>query len=98
MKQIEDLLEEDPQDAFLRYGLAMEYLSLGEEAIALEKLIQLSRDEPYVAAFLQAGQILVRLGRAEEAITIFRQGIEAARSKGDHHAMQEMQGMLSAIE
>lgn len=101
MEQIEALLAEDPDDAFLRYGLAMEHISQGDDAsavVVLTELIVLKADAPYVPAFLQAGQALIRLGREPEAATVLRQGIEAAGRAGDLHALGEMQGFLATIE
>jgi Flp pilus assembly protein TadD len=101
MEQIEALLADDPADAFLRYGLAMEHMSLGDDesaVVVLKELIALKADDPYVPAFLQAGQALIRLGREHEAAEVLRQGIEAARAAGDLHALGEMQGFLATIE
>jgi Flp pilus assembly protein TadD len=101
MGQIEALLADDPADAFLRYGLAMEHSSQGDDATAVEvlrELIARKADDPYVPAFLQAGQALIRLGREPEAAAVLRQGIEAARTAGDLHALGEMQGFLATIE
>jgi predicted Zn-dependent protease len=101
MEQIEAMLADDPADAFLRYGLAMEHMSQGDDESAvtvLKELIALKADDPYVPAFLQAGQALIRLGREPEAAAVLRQGIEAARKAGDLHALGEMQGFLATIE
>ena len=59
MDQIEAMLADDPNDAFLRYGLAMEYSGQGDDATAvrhLRDLIALAPADPYIPAFLQAGQ------------------------------------------
>ena len=101
MLQIEAMLAEDPNDAFLRYGLAMEHSSLGDDASAvtvLRDLIARTPDEPYVPAYLQAGQALMRLGKEPEAAVILREGIAAAKKVGDLHAMGEMQGLLATVE
>ena len=101
MDQIEAMLAEDPDDAFLRYGLAMEHASSGDDATCVEvlrDLIARTASQPYVPAFLQAGQALARLDRIPEACAILRQGVEAARHTGDTHAQGEMQGLLDSIE
>ena len=101
MAQIEAMLADDPDDAFLRYGLAMEHAGQGDDEAAvkvLKELIALKAGDPYVPAFLQAGQALIRLGREPEAAAVLRQGIEAARTAGDLHALGEMQGFLATIE
>lgn len=101
MAQIEEMLAEDPDDAFLRYGLAMEHASAGDDAACvtvLRDLIARTAAAPYVPAFLQCGQALVRLDRTAEACDVLKAGIEAAGRAGDLHAQGEMQGLLSSIE
>jgi hypothetical protein len=101
MEQIEALLQDDPDDAFLRYGLAMEHASAGDDAecvTVLRDLIARTAATPYVPAYLQAGQALVRLDRIGEACDVLRAGIVAAGTAGDAHAQSEMQGLLASIE
>lgn len=98
MAQIEALLADDPTDAFLRYGLAMEYASAGDDAMAADHLMRLVGDDPYVPAFLIAGQILNRLNCVDEAISILKRGIAAAHEQGNAHAEGEMAVLLSSIE
>jgi predicted Zn-dependent protease len=98
MEQIEALLADDPADAFLRYGLAMEHASAGDDDAAADHLLRLIGDTPYVPAFLMAGQILNRLNRVDEAVTVLRRGIAAAQEQGNAHAEGEMAGLLASIE
>lgn len=98
MRLIEEQLAEDPSDAFLRYGLAMEYVSIGDDETAVRLFRELIQDQAYVPAFLMAGQALIRLARDAEAVEILRQGIAAAQAQGNIHALGEMQGLLSSIE
>ena len=98
MNQIEALLADDPQDSFLRYGLAMEYVSAGDETTAAELLIKVANDSAYVPAFLQAGQVLSRLNRFDEASEVLRNGIRTAKEQGNSHAEGEMAGLLSSLE
>lgn len=98
-QQIEDLLAVEPDDPFLRYGLAMEFVSARndqEAARCFRDLLALAPD--YVPAYLQAGQALIRLERADEARSLLRQGIAAAQQKGEMHAAEEMQGFLAGLE
>ena len=97
-QQLEALLADDPNDPFLRYGVAMEYASEGDQQTALRCLEDLIRVQPgYVPAYLQAGQALVRLDREEEARGIYRAGIAMVRKAGDAHAADEMERFLDAI-
>jgi thioredoxin-like negative regulator of GroEL len=97
MDQIEALLADDPADPFLRYGLAMEYVSVGDDATAADHLLRLTADSTYVPAFLQAGQVLNRLNRVSESAEVLRRGIAAARQQGDAHAEGEMAGLLATL-
>src|SRR4051812_35595696 len=97
MEQIEAMLAEDPDDAFLRYGLAMEHASAGDDAACVEVLRDLiartAGKAPYVPAYLQAGQALARLDRVTEACNVLREGVQVASKVGDTHAQGEMQGL-----
>jgi thioredoxin-like negative regulator of GroEL len=96
--KIEAMLAEDPQDSFLRYSLALELAKEGEHDRSLAGLRSLWQDRPpYVPAFFMAGQQLARLGRIEEARTILRDGIEAARQQKDDHAAGEMAEFLTTL-
>jgi tetratricopeptide (TPR) repeat protein len=97
-EKIEALLAEDPADVFLRYSLAMELDKEGRHDESLAKFGELTRDDPpYVPAFFMAGQQLVRLDRANEAREFLRDGIEAARQQGNHHAAGEMSEYLASL-
>lgn len=104
MGQIEALLADDPNDPFLRYGLALEYSSTGDDTTAaklLRELIALDPADPYIPAFLMCGQALARLGQEGEAAKVLKQGIAAATKAGTPealHARGEMEGLLSAVE
>jgi cytochrome c-type biogenesis protein CcmH/NrfG len=98
-QQIEAMLADDPNDPFLRYGLAMEYVSEGNDAEAARCFAELLTVAPdYVPGYLQAGQVNLRLGRAEEARQAWTRGIAVARRQGDGHAADEMQGFLASLD
>lgn len=97
-EQLEDLLRDDPNDPFLRYGLAMEYISSGDDDEAVRRFEALTAVAPeYVPAYLQRGQALLRLGRDEEAGKVLAAGVLVAQKVGDSHAAGEMQGLLDAL-
>lgn len=99
LKQLEDLLRHEPNDPFLRYGVAMEHKKAGrlDEALAwFGKTLE--ADETYCYAFYQQGQILQTQGDLEAARATFQRGIAAARKCNDNHAAGEMQAALDALE
>lgn len=97
-EKIEAMLEDDPQDTFLRYSLAMELDKESENERSLNLLAELTKDAtPYVPAFFMAGQQLARLDRVNEARTFLRDGIEEARKQGNAHAAGEMSEFLATL-
>ena len=97
-QQIEEMLADDPNDPFLRYGLAMEYVSAGQDeeaALCFQDLLRAAPD--YVPGYMQAARTLERLNRVEEARALYQSGIAAARLKGDQHAAEEMTGFLDGL-
>lgn len=98
-EQLEEMLQDDPNDPFLRYGLAMEHVSAGDDAAAVKQFRELIAVAPtYVPTYLQGGQALVRLNRPAEARELWQQGILAARQEDNSHAAEEMAGMLANLD
>ncbi len=92
------MLVDDPVDTFLRYSLAMELDKEEDHDTSLERLGELTKDEPpYIPAFFMASQQLARLDRVDEARSVLRDGIEQARSQGDAHAASEMSEFLASL-
>ena len=92
-------LEQNPSDAFARYGLAMEHSRLGQTEQALEqfnRLLQLHPD--YTNGYFMAAQTLERAGRTSEARKMLENGIAAAKRAGNQHALREMSGMLEELD
>lgn len=97
-ERIERLLDTDPKDVFLRYALALEWVSEGELDRGLEILSALMAAPPhYVPAFHMAGRHLAAAGRIEEARAALRDGIELARVQGESHAAAEMAELLMSL-
>jgi hypothetical protein len=97
-EKIEAMLADDPGDTFLRYSLAMELDKEDNHDASLARFAELTRDEPpYVPAFFMSSQQLVRLGRVDEARSILKHGIAAARAQDDIHAAGEMTEFLASL-
>jgi len=97
-EMLKQVLEQNPNDAFARYGLAMEYSRAGEIETALaefRKLLELHPD--YIAGYQMAGQMLAAAGRSEEARQMLEAGIAKAGRAGNKHAQEEMQGLLADL-
>lgn len=95
---LEGFLIQNPDDAFVRYGLALECVKLGDNDAAVEHFRKLLSSHPgYVAGYLQYGQFLARIGREDEARKLLSDGIVVASQAGDMHARDEMQTALTLL-
>ncbi len=95
---LREILADNPNDAFARYGLAMEYAKNGDADAALAEYDKIVSTNPeYVPAYQMSGQLLMNLGRDADARAWFERGIAAAQRAGNQHAMSEMQGMLDTL-
>lgn len=96
--QLQELLKQDPEDTFLSYALAMELESEGDTTGAIAQLQTLLTHSPeYVPGFLQLGQLQISTGLLEEAKVTLQMGMQTAFKQADHHAYQEMEGILAGI-
>lgn len=95
---LQHILEQNPADAFARYGLAMVYLNTGETETALAEFARvIERDPDYVPAFHTSARALIDHQRSAEAVHILLQGIAAAERTSDTHAADEMRSLLETI-
>ena len=96
---LERSLAESPDDAFLRYGLAMQCLRDGDVEEGRLRLRSLIADDPdrQIAAYQQLGQSYAEADEVEEATAILRTGIARAQAAGDWHASAEMEQLLDSL-
>jgi predicted Zn-dependent protease len=96
---LREILEQDPQNALARYGLAMEFAGNGDSDTALSEFDRLLADHPdYTAGYFMSAQTLARAGRQAEAKQRLIDGTACARRTGNQHALREMQAMLDELE
>jgi cytochrome c-type biogenesis protein CcmH/NrfG len=96
---LSEILQQDPQNAFARYGLAMEYAGRGEAGTAMAEFERLLAAHPdYTAGYFMAAQTLAKNGETARAKQFLENGMESARRTGNQHAYGEMQAMLSELE
>jgi Tfp pilus assembly protein PilF len=99
MQKLLAMLEKTPEDTFLLYGVAMEHKKAGETARAVDFFNRVIRIDPgYCYAYHQRGLVYESSGDLESARQSYREGIAAARNKGDAHAGEEIAAALAMIE
>jgi tetratricopeptide (TPR) repeat protein len=99
ISRLEKLLGTPRDGALLRYSLGLEYAKAGnlERALAYYQ-DAVTRDPLYSAAWKALGKALADSGRTDDALQAYRQGIEAARKKGDRQAEKEMTVFARRLE
>jgi predicted Zn-dependent protease len=96
---LNEILAQDPSNAFARYGLAMEFAGRGETATAIAEFDRLLHEHPdYTAGYHMAAQTLAASGEAKRAIGYLRLGLDCAQRTGNQHAFSEMESLLAEIE
>jgi len=99
LAMLNEVLVQNPNDAFARYGLAMEYSKAGEVERALEEFGKLLATHPdYTAGYFMAAQPLASASRSDEAKRMLVDGISSARRTGNSHAQSEMTAMLEELK
>lgn len=98
LELLRSMVGENPNDSFLRYGLAMEYINSGDLERAIEEFRALLAANPsYSAAYYHGGQALEKAGRREEARTLYKEGLDATTRNGDLHTRSEIQAALDSL-
>jgi tetratricopeptide (TPR) repeat protein len=99
IESLEKLIGTPRDGALLRFSLGIEYSKMANNEKAVEHLRQaVARDAGYSAAWRALGKALDAAGQPAEALAAFRDGIAAARKKGDKQAEKEMSVFARRIE
>jgi tetratricopeptide (TPR) repeat protein len=99
LQKLQQMLERQPNDTFLLYGIAMEHKKSSDWKTAIEFFDRaIQSDINYCYAYFQKGQVNELAGDMEAAKRAYQDGIVAAGRAGDQHALGEIQGALSMIE
>ena len=93
LQRLREMLAQQPTDAFLNHALALEEIKLGNDSSArslFESILQ--REPDYIGSYYHLGKLLERQGDESAAIEVYERGMEAAKKRGDHHALNELRG------
>lgn len=99
LEQLLAMLQEDPNDSFLRYAVGLEHIGKGRHSEALAALEELrKRDPDYLATYYQLGSVYEELGRDDEAVEAYKAGLVIGRKQNDLHTISELQAALDELE
>lgn len=97
LQKLLEFYSAEPNDPFLKYALATEYVAINDYTSALiyfEDLILNNKD--YVGTYYHLGNLYEKLGRKEDAINTYRQGMLVAKEARDNHAFSELQTVYNS--
>jgi len=98
LQTLQAMVDANPQDAFSRYALAMEYVNTGALEPAVGEFQSLLEHNPrYAAGYFHGGQTMEKLGRLDEARDLYRRGIQVTTETGDEHTRSELMGALDLL-
>jgi len=90
--KIQEFLQANPKDNFLRHALALEYLKV-EDIPAARSLFEtiLTESPDYVGSYYHLAKLLESTGDTQLAIEWYEKGMQAAKAAKDQHAYNELQ-------
>ncbi len=99
IEQLKRFAEEDPNDSFSRFALALEYMKGNDLQQAAGLFVHiLKRDPEYSGAYYHLGKVYELLGRGDDARTTYTKGITVCTRQQDLHAAQELKQALNELE
>jgi tetratricopeptide (TPR) repeat protein len=94
-----EMLEKEPNDIFLNYALAMEFIGNSDFTNAdlqLQKTLTLNFN--YLPCYYQLGQVKEKLNDTDNAIAFYKKGIELAQVQNNTKAKGELAEALWMLE
>ena len=92
MKKLQEFLQTNPDDPFIKHAMALEYIKLGVDSIARPLLEEvLEKDPASMGSYYQLGKLLERTGETALALQWYEKGMAAARTAGEKRAYNELQ-------
>ena len=95
---LSEILEQDPANAFARYGLAMELVNQSRIEEALAEFGRCIADNPeYVPAYQMSAQTMAANHMTDAALVRLHEGVAAANRTGNQHALAEMDALREEL-
>jgi tetratricopeptide (TPR) repeat protein len=93
------MLQKQPEDTFLLYGIGMEYKKLDDLPRAIEYFNKVIAVDPgYCYAYYQRAQTQEQAGDVAAAKQSYQEGITNAVRVGDAHAKSELEAALQMLD
>jgi Tfp pilus assembly protein PilF len=98
IEKLKEFLEKDPNDSFVQHALALEYVKLGDVAMARQLWEHLLAHDPQaVGSYYHLGKLLEGIGETALALQWYEKGMAAAKAAGEKRAYNELQGAYDEL-
>ena len=99
LERLQEFLDNEPNDPFLKYALATEYLRLNNPEKALWFFLDLvDKHTDYVGTYYHLGKLYEQMAQPKEALSIYEKGIAVAKKIKDQHALNELLGVYNSLQ
>ncbi len=88
---LKSFAEEEPENPFNWYALALEHESTAPEQAEYYYTILLTQHKVYLPTYYKAAEFFASIGQSERAEQIYTSGIALAKEKGDFKTLKELQ-------
>ena len=97
LQKLLNFLQNEPDDPFLKYALATEYVNANELDKAIYYYEDLLQNHPdYVGTYYHAGKLYEQQNRKTDAIETYKKGMEVSRAAKNMHAYSELQSVYNS--
>lgn len=91
IQQLLEFLEEEPENPFNLYALALEYQKHDPDKVAYYFDALLQNHKNYLPTYYHAAEFFTQRSDITKAKEIYEAGIELATEQKDNHALRELQ-------
>ena len=93
------MLKEEPQDLFLNYALAVEFVGEQKYEEAEKQFLKTTAiNSDYLPCYYQLGQTAEKLNKEKEALEYYHRGAELAKKQNNNKALNELNEAIWMLE
>lgn len=99
LERLLEFFKNEPNDPFLKYALATEYLRLNNTEEALKYYLDLVvKHTDYIGTYYHLGKLYEQLGKQNDALKTYEKGIDVGKRIKDQHALSELLGAYNSLQ
>ncbi|OAQ42131.1 hypothetical protein A5893_03175 [Pedobacter psychrophilus] len=99
LEKLLEFIDNEPNDPFLKYALATEYLRLNNQDEALKFYLDLVQNhQDYVGTYYHLGKLYELRQEQELALKTYQKGMDVAKKIKDNHAYSELMGVFNSLQ